>query len=163
MMPVDEVLIPDGFFPRHTADGMTAPESTALVVKPPSVSVETVKQQLLDLTTQLLTVTDVQQAKLLNIDIQRRRVVLILLQEQSGLDTSGDYMKEMTLLNRMLQGEEAPEGSAESDAERAAAAAKAEQVLADRGIDPLAAARIIHVLDALVSRVTYGSGSPPHR
>ena len=164
MTAVDEVLVPDGFFPRHVdIPSSPADAATSLVVVDTAPSIDTVKQQLRALITQLLNVTDVAQAKLLNIEIQRRRVVLILLQETAGIEVDGDYHKEMTLLNRMLQGEDLPEGAAESDAEKAATAAAAEQLLAERGVDSMAAARIIHVLDAIVSRVAHGSGHTPHR
>jgi len=148
---MDEALVPEGFFPRR--EDPAAPPDAASA----GLTVVAVKEQLRDLISQLLEVTDVQQAKLLNIAIQRRRVVLILLQESAGAEAEGDYHKEMSLLNRMLQGEEVDPTSPQ-DADREAAAVQAEQVLAARGADPLAAARIMSVLDAIVSRVDSHDG-----
>lgn len=150
-------LVPPGsvVFPHIAVDN-----DTALVARP-VVSEESVKRELGELTRRLLMVEDPVESKKLNIDIQRRRVALILIREAAGKDPDGDYHKEMSLLNRMLQGEEGGEDGPKDDA---TLTADAEAILAARGIDGKRAATLMHVLQALVSRVEMdGSRQPADR
>lgn len=150
----DAPLLPDTLPFVHRAPGPTeapVPPSDSEVPPPPTKL--QLREKLKGFINELLTITDARQMRELNLTIQRHVVALQLsnVTDGDGDFDAADLQKQMTLLNRMLEGEPLdPAGAGGAlptdDQERAA------EVLAARGIDPLQAARLAGVLGALMSR-----------
>lgn len=107
---------------------------------------------------ELLEVTDPKRMRELNLAIQRHVVALQLASITEGDEEfdSGELQKQMTLLNRMLEGEPVGFPGAGDDA-ASDELAKATAILQNRGIDDRQAGRLVNVLSALMSRTGDGT------
>ena len=102
-----------------------------------------------------LSTADPARTRTIAVEIQQLRIAMYLLQELETGTPNPDIYKELSLLTRMTTGKGLNEVPSEEplDEDR-------ERLLADRGLDPVAASRIARVLASVMERGDYGSLQP---
>lgn len=161
----DEPLVTDGVpWTRRPPETHTLPSGKPDEKPDNAPTKAKMREALKGFVSELLTVTDPKRMRELNLTIQRHVVAMQILGIAEGSDDDvdvADLHKQMTLLNRMLEGEPLdpsdPTGAG-SDADQIEQAA---EILRARGIDDVQAARLVNVLGALMSRVDAGETDAP--
>lgn len=123
--------------------------STALATTPPPVDPDAVtvldlRKKLRSYAVELLTAGPTR-VKQLGLEIQRTRVAEKLLTEADEGTSDPDTYKELSMLNRMLAGEQDLDDPTGDEA----ALAEAEKLLADAGINPDKARRMLRAMESL--------------
>jgi len=91
-------------------------------------------------------------------EIQRLRVVLQILNEADTGESDPQVHKELSLLNKLITGKGLEGLEGDDEVERRERHQKAEELLADRGVDPAQAGRFMRILTAVMGAGASGSG-----
>lgn len=83
-------------------------------------------------------------------EIQRLRVVLQILNEADTGESDPQVHKELSLLNKLITGKGLEGLEGDDETEKRERHQKAEELLADRGVDPTQAGRFLRVLQAVM-------------
>lgn len=147
-------------FPLYDPDALSKPPLVGRnpKTKPPDekpLSAADAKK-LLQAKAQELLDADAKSLPRLTKEIQRLRVVLLILNEADTSESDPQVHKELSLLNKLVTGKGLEGLEGDDEEERRERHQKAEELLADRGVDPAAAGRFMRILQAVMG--TGGAG-----
>lgn len=91
-------------------------------------------------------------------EIQRLRVVLQILNEADTGESDPQVHKELSLLNKLITGKGLEGLEGDDETEKRERHQKAEELLADRGVDPAQAGRFMRILTAVMGAGGVNSG-----
>lgn len=141
--PADLPRREDPFAAVPAFDPDAPPPPNALTVRAPEITEASLRERLKGMATELLTAPPAR-VKQLGLEIQRTRVAMELLNEADTGQSNPDTYKELSMLNRMLAGEQDLDPTGDEVAQ-----AEAEALLRAHTISPETAARIMRVFDSL--------------
>lgn len=142
--PFDEVPVFDPAQPDNPPPPPGS-ASTALTVSTAPQDADACRDRLRELAREIVVASPARGRAILQ-EVARLRVALQLHEEADSKASDPDTYRELSLLNRMLAGEEELDPTTDE-----ARLAEAEAILATRGVDPARARRIMRTLDSLLA------------
>lgn len=145
--PEDPFDAVPAFDPERPDNPPPPPGTQALAPVPPpadELTVAKLREKLKAMATELLTASPAR-VKQLAQEIQRTRIAAALVNEAESGESDPDTYKELSMLNRMLAGEDTLDDPTGDEVRHA----EAEALLASRGINPDVARRLMRVFESV--------------